>query len=69
MQRLISLFATIEHEPRLSKPTSGPPPTPAPPDYQREPVYFENLIAYLQEQRRAGGRELDEADDREGAIA
>jgi len=54
MQRLISLFATTEHEPRLSRPTSGPPPTAAGPDYDREPVYFEHLILYLREQRRAG---------------
>jgi hypothetical protein len=52
MQRLISLFATVEHEPRLSRPTSGPPPTP---DYEREPQYFENLLAYLREQRRIEG--------------
>ena len=64
MQRLISLFATIEQEPRLSKPTSGPPPTP---DYAREPVYFEHLIAYLQEQRQSG-RDVT-ADDREEAMA
>jgi hypothetical protein len=54
MQHLISLFATIEQEPRLSKPTSGPPPTPEPPDYQREPVYFEHLLAYLRDQRASG---------------
>jgi hypothetical protein len=68
MQRLISLFATIEQETRLSRPTSGPPPTPQPPDYQREPVYFEHLLAYLKDQR-ADRADAAMAADTEGAYA
>jgi hypothetical protein len=53
MQRLISLFSSIEHEPRLSQPASGPPPGPPRPDYDREPEYFRHLLDFLRGQRQA----------------
>ncbi|HZZ44178.1 MAG TPA: hypothetical protein VFE58_14675 [Tepidisphaeraceae bacterium] len=68
MQRLISLFATTEHEPRLSQPTSGPPPTPEP-DYEKEPEYFEHLLVYLREQKRVTGAPADLAEEREAVYA
>ena len=55
MQRLISLFAIAEHEPRLSQPTSGPPPGPPGPQYDREPEYFRHLLDYLRDQRGDAG--------------
>lgn len=68
MQRLISLFAAIEHEPQLSKPASGAPPDLHPPDYDREPEYFRHLLAYLREQRRAD-RDVETVDEAEGVLA
>lgn len=68
MQRLISLFAAAEHEPRLSLPASGEPPGP---DYGREPEYFQHLLAYLREQKRAADQEelVAEDADVEGVLA
>jgi hypothetical protein len=51
MQRLISLFAAAEPELRLSRPFSGPPPSPPAPDYDREPEYFRHLLDYLRDPR------------------
>lgn len=70
MQRLISLFAAAEHEPRLSRPASGPPPGPPRPDYDQEPEYFRHLLAYLREQKQADQEQdvlID--DDAEAVLA
>ena len=69
MQRLISLFTAIEHEPQLAQPTAGPPPDPEPPDYDREPEYFRHLLTYLREQRRDDPRDVETIDEAEGVLA
>jgi hypothetical protein len=68
MQRLISLFAAVEHEPQLAAPAAGPPPDPHPPDYDREPEYFRHLLAYLRDQKRAE-RDVEAIDEAEGVLA
>jgi hypothetical protein len=66
MQRLISLFVAAEHEPSLSRPGADPPPGP-PPNYDRDPEYFQHLLAYLREQKRA--QDVQAASDAEGVLA
>jgi len=61
MERLISLFREADYE--QWSPSQPQPPSPAALREHEEPLYFQQLLAFLREQKQEQAREQEDAED------